>query len=29
MPTKFDKSDPMYEIIMAAHDAAVAAGLTE
>ena len=29
MPTKFDKSDPMYEKIMAAHDAAVAAGLTE
>ena len=29
MPTKFDKSDPMYEKIMAFHDAAVAAGLTE
>ena len=29
MATKFDQTDPMYEKIMAAHDAAVAAGLTE
>ena len=29
MPTKFDKTHPMYEKIMAAHDAAVSAGLTE
>ena len=29
MPTKFDQTDPMYEKIMAAHDAAVSEGLTE
>jgi len=29
MPTKFDQTDPMYEKIMAAHHAAVSAGLTE
>ena len=29
MPTKFDQTDPMYEKIMAAHYAAVSAGLTE
>ena len=29
MPTKFDKTHPMYEKIMATHDAAVSAGLTE
>ena len=29
MATKFDQTDPMYEKIMAAHDAAVSAGLTE
>jgi len=29
MATKFDQTDPMYEKIMTAHDAAVSAGLTE
>ena len=29
MPTKFDKTRPMYEKIIAEHDAAVSAGLTE
>jgi hypothetical protein len=29
MATKFNETDPMYEKIMAAHDAAVSAGLTE
>ena len=29
MPTKFDKSDPLYEKIMATHDGAVSDGLTE
>jgi hypothetical protein len=29
VPTKFDNSDPLYEKIMATHDAAVTAGLTE
>ena len=29
MAKKFDQTDPMYEKIMAAHDVAVSAGLTE
>jgi biotin synthase-like enzyme len=29
MAKKFDQADPMYEKIMATHDAAVSAGLTE
>lgn len=29
MATKFDKSDPLYEKIMATHDGAVSDGLTE
>jgi len=29
MATKFNETDPMYEKIMTAHDAAVSAGLTE
>ena len=29
MAAKFDQTNPMYEKIMAAHDAAVSAGLTE
>ena len=29
MPAKFDQTNPMYEKIMAAHDSAVSAGLTE